>query len=62
MVLRLKKQVQNNKKHAGYVILSDSEESRILMRRIINESQLHFHYSAALCTAGILPRPKARSE
>jgi len=64
--------VQNNKKGGlaseqwqkttRHVILSDSEESRAFMGQIINKSQLHFHYSAALLSLGILPRPKARLE
>jgi hypothetical protein len=53
---------QWQKKLPWLVILSDSEESRALMGQIINKIQLHSHYSAALLSVGILPRPKARSE
>jgi len=40
-----------------------SEESRVLMGQIINESSNNiFTYTEPALTVGILPRPKARSE
>jgi hypothetical protein len=39
-----------------------SEESHALLGQIINKQSKHFHYIARAFPAGILPRPKARSE